>query len=120
MNRYKRNLILFTVLMALLFCPANSYSRGAYICYDKVVNIGQSMDSVKSILGEPVEIEASDPVDENDQADQNNQSDESEPSVVISKWIYKCDLRTYRFVFQNENLINILLINATTTETPEQ
>jgi hypothetical protein len=120
MNNFKTKIILFIVLTIFLFSPSNAYSRDVYICYDKKIDIGQTMDTVRTTLGEPYQIEQNEPVDENDQSVQDQVTDQTESKAVMSKWIYKCDLRTYRFIFQDETLINILLINEPTAETPDQ
>jgi hypothetical protein len=99
MNYLKPKIILFMTLAALIFSQGISYSKGIYVCDEKIVHIGQTMDNVRAALGEPLRIE------ENDQpADQNEAQDQNESNVIISKWIYKCESRIYRFIFKNEIL----------------
>jgi hypothetical protein len=101
----------------LVFSPGISYSKGdVYVCYEKKIHVGQSMDTVRAALGEPLRIEPSDSVGENDQSYTEVESDQDKPGVVISKWIYRCESRTYRFVFKNQNLVEILLIKETNAE----
>ena len=74
-------------------------SKGPNLCNGKSIKIGQTMDEVKQSLGDPLRIE------KNDYTGHIKFAGQGDSDVVMTKWIFKCNLKTYEYLFQNKILI---------------